>query len=193
MKILRLAVTAAAALALTLVGVGAAQAYPSPVFNMNLSNQAVVGGHSLTVTVKASVKCTLWEMRFNGHTAHTSNSSSFTHTFATPVVKHKTVRQVTAQCTYSSAAGAAGHSIRITQATSPVLRSSVTLLPASEQTGAAAGQHNSAAGGLPNTGGPDLWILIAALALLGGGGIAMARSRRRTSADSDSANPGVAG
>lgn len=192
MKLIRLAVAAAAACTLLLVGSGAASAYPAPVFNMSLSNRVVVGGHHFTATVKASLKCTSWVMRFDGQTARTSNAASFTHTFTTTAVTHKTVLPVTAQCTYSASAGAAGNSIRIAQATSPVLRSGVTLLPAHE--GAAATRHNDAAtGGLPNTGGPGLWVLIAALALLGGGGIAMARSRRQSGADSNSANPGVAG
>lgn len=190
MKLIRIVIAAFVALAVSLVGISAAQAYPTPVFKLSLNRHVVYGGDSFAVTVTSSVECTTWKVDFLGQSRSGHNVKTFAATFVTPKVKKKETRQVTAICTYSAAVGAAGTAIRITAASSGRLRAAVTILPRTGTgTGTATGTGNNSGStpttsndsgsGLPNTGGPAFWIILLALVLVIGGGVAMVRNRRR--------------
>jgi len=199
MKLLRLVIAGFLALGITLVGVGTAQAYPTPVFSLTLSRHTVYGGETFDATVKANVTCSTWAITFLGQTVSGHDTDTFVHTFPTPKVTAKEVRPVTARCTYDSAAAGAGNAVRIVAAQSGILHSDVTILPRSSTgtggvagngngNGTASGAGSSSGSGLPNTGGPAFWIVLLALALVLGGGVAMARNRR-ASAQAAGQNP----
>jgi len=199
MKLLRLGVAAFIAMAVAVVGMGTAQAYPTPVFSLTLNRHVVYGGDTVQATVKADVTCTTWTVQFLGQTATGHNTETFVHTFTTNKVAKKQVHQVTARCTYDSAAAGAGNAVRIVAAQSGLLHSPVTILPRSSGSGGVDGNGNgngssgatSGSGGgsgLPNTGGPAFWIALLALALVLGGGAAMARGRRQGTAGAPPAN-----
>lgn len=183
-KQLRLVAAFLAALVAILVGASAAQAYPGPVFSLTVNHHVVHGGHPFDATAKSDVTCSNWTINWLGQSASASGKV-FTHTFSTPVVHHKQTHSVTAQCTYSASAGAAGTAIRVVDLKSPVLSTHVTLLPRKGSGGGGGngnGNGNGNGGGngiLPNTGGPAFWLLIAALLLVVAGLSAMARNRRR--------------
>jgi len=199
MKLFRLLTAALIALAVSLVGMSTAQAYPTPVFSLTLNRHVVYGGEqSVTATVKANVTCTSWEVHFLGQTATGHDVAKFVRTFPTQKVTQKELRQVTARCTYDSAAAGAGNAVRIVAAQSGLLHSPVTILPRKGSgTGGVGGNghHGSTSGqgsGLPNTGGPAFWIVLLALLLVLGGVIAMARNRRHASEASHPAPGGPA-
>jgi len=200
MKLLRLVVAASIATAVAVVGMGTAQAYPTPVFSLTLNRHVVYGGQTVQATVKADVTCTTWTVQFLDQTATGHNSETFVHTFTTTKVTKKQQHQVTARCTYDAAAVGAGHAVRIVAAESGLLHSPVTILPRSSGSGGVSGNGhngngssgstsgNGSGSGLPNTGGPAFWIALLALALVLGGGVAMARNRRHSTAGAPPAN-----
>ncbi len=202
MKLFRLLAAALLALVVSLVSVGAAQAYPSPVFNLSLNRHTVYGGQTVQATVKSNVECSTWKVDFLGQTATGHNTDTFTHTFATQKVTKKQLRDVTARCTYDSAAVGAGHAVRIVAAESGLLHSPVTILPrkatGTGQVGGNGNGHHNGSGtsggsgsGLPNTGGPAFWVALLALVLVLGGGVAMVRNRRHAAAGAPPAGGSV--
>jgi LPXTG-motif cell wall-anchored protein len=135
-----------ATITVLLTGPGA-QAYPESVCTVSVHPQRVVGGNPITVTGSSTVSHT-WTFRFNGQTA-TGKGATFTHKFQTPKVTSERTIVVHAQCS-----GGAEQQI-------PVVVEPANA--AGPQGGSTAPDHN---GILPGTGGPALWILLAALALL---------------------------
>ncbi|WP_310961852.1 LPXTG cell wall anchor domain-containing protein [Nocardioides terrisoli] len=178
-KILGVAAAMIATLLAVALSAPAAQAYPSPVFDISVSQQVVVGGHTFVGHAHASVRCHDWTLTFLEQSAH-GPGKTFNHRFDTPVVQTKTTYPMHARCVYSVDAGATGSSPRAADqtwtGTVPI-----TLLPQKSH-GQAAPANSAGAGGglLPNTGGPSFWILIAAIVLIIGGGGAVLRSRRRS-------------
>lgn len=164
-----------AALTFLIAGLGlvavapAASAYDSPLFSISIDNQTVVSGGKFTVTTKADVTCS-WTQSFLDQSA-SGSGTSFAHTFIAPTVTQTTKYPVNASCGYSSVAGAAGHSLKIVDQVWTG-QTFVTVTPAGTLANT---------GGLPNTGGPSIWWLVAGLmALLAGAGL-LANSRRGSS------------
>lgn len=160
-----------AALIATLLAIAmsapAAQAYPistPPTFKVSANPTTVLGGHTFVGHAHASVRCHDWTLTFLQQSAHGAGKN-FTHRFDTPVVQKKTVYPMHARCAYTLNGQEYAKSFVIP----------ITVLPQHAQAGPPATN-----GVLPNTGGPNLWLLIAALALLLGGGGAVLRSRRRS-------------
>jgi hypothetical protein len=140
----------------------AAQAYPESVCTYAVQPQTLVGGGPVTVTGTSTVSHH-WRFRLDdsataggrpaaGGSAQdaTGTGTTFSHTFRTPKVKTRTTVYVHASCD--------GGGVKVLP---------VTLDPAgaglAPGQGAALPDHN---GILPGTGGPGLWLLLAALALL---------------------------
>jgi hypothetical protein len=162
-----------------LMAAPSAQAYPDDVCVYSVQPQRLVGGSPITVTGKSTVSRT-WVVRlddkpaagatrldrtaardaFTPQTA-TGTGTTFKHTFTTPKVSKQRTLYVHCNCDNGA---------------EQVFE--VTILPtAVAQGGAVAPDHN---GILPGTGGPALWILLLALALvLVGFGIVDVRRRNR--------------
>lgn len=154
----------------------AAQAYPEPNFDISVNHQVVVGGNDFIAKARANVECSDWTLSFLKQRA-SGVGKTLDHTFTTPVVKKKTVYPVQATCSYAavgSAQVAAGAARQTWRGEIPI-----TVLPEATAQG---GPHANTGGGLPGTGGPSFWILLAALVLLLGGATALLRSRRREAA-----------
>jgi LPXTG-motif cell wall-anchored protein len=162
-KYLTAVATAMVALLAVVLGATGAQAYPSPVFDVTVNHQVLVGGNPFTARAHASVQCHDWTLKFLGQSA-SNPGKNFTHTFSTPVVDKKTVYPLHATCVYSASASTSD----------PTYRTSIpiTLLPKGHHN-----HHNG--GGLPNTGGPSFWLLVVAILLVLAGVVALIRSRRR--------------
>jgi LPXTG-motif cell wall-anchored protein len=132
-----------------------ASAYPAPVCSVSVHPTVVRGGHPVTVDGKSNAPRN-WRVTFLGHTVQHSGRT-FHHVFQTPRVQHKEIRLVHVSC--------AGTTQNV----------AVTLLP---PRGNNHHHGNGNGSGLPNTGGPPLWLLLAGVVLLVAGGEALRRSRR---------------
>ena len=166
-KVLSLGVTALVGL-FALVGLApAAQAYPEGVCDLQVSAQQVNGGDTITATSHYSVVDTAarkqagddvhWVLTFNGET-RTGTGETFKASFTAPEVGKRT--SLTLTSTGNGPAGTCSRSVDI------------TVLPTGSQV-------TPPGGDLPNTGGPDLWILLAGLGLVGVGTAVTLRTRRR--------------
>ena len=135
--------------------------------DLEVSAQVVNSGESVTATCtysivetdarKSALSDTTWVMTFNGET-RTGTGETFTQTFKAPDVTKATVFKLTSVGTGD--AGTCSRTVNIT-----VLPNGSAVTPPGEE--------------LPNTGGPDLWILLAGLALVGAGTAVTLRSRRK--------------
>jgi len=167
-KILLMATMLLAALAATVGLAPSASAYPELTCNLTVEPQVVYAGQTLTATgtaveIEKQLRASAagddisWVMTFNGET-RTGKGAVFVQKFTAPQVTKSTKLVLTAKST--SAAGSCPHTI------------AVTVLPGDVVVETPGGQ-----GGLPNTGGPRLILLIAGLALVVAGGVAVKRSR----------------
>jgi LPXTG-motif cell wall-anchored protein len=167
-KVLSLAVAALVGL-FALVGLApAAQAYPEGLCDLEVSAQVVNSGESITATCtysvvetdarKSALSDTTWVMTFNGETRN-GTGETFTQTFEAPVVSEPTTFKLTSVGTGD--AGTCSRSVNIT-----VLPNGSAVTPPGD-------------GDLPNTGGPNLWILLAGFGLVGTGIAVTLRSRGR--------------
>ncbi|GAC1382979.1 MAG: hypothetical protein NVSMB48_15020 [Marmoricola sp.] len=165
------AATLAAAL-MVLLGLTAlapsAEAYPTPVLTLKLSVQSVISGHTFNAVAKASVNCDTLTVSWSGQSA-TAPGSTLTHTFRAPIVTVPTVITAVAVCRYSSTTGTAGAAIAATEQ-SLTAKANITVLPLT----------SAGSGHLPNTGGPSIGWLIAGIAALLAGAVAMFAGRRRS-------------
>lgn len=168
----KLAVLCIAALGAALLVFGtapAASAYPELTCNVDVSPQVLKPGHTFTVTAnaagvdstnhavnRASVQ---WTFAWNGVTKNRSGSPASVKFTAPQVTKTKVIPLTV------RSSSAAGDCVR---------HFDVTVIAA-----AAAGPHVGD-DGLPNTGGPTFWLLVAGLVLLLGGGGAVLSARRRS-------------
>ena len=176
MKKIAIACSTVLGVALLLLGTApSASAYPELTCNVTVDHQQVHPGERFTATGEASgvdaANKTLppsaftWTFTWNGETQQRTGST-VSVTFKAPHVKR--TRTITLTARSSSAAGDCVRHVDIT-----VGRTAVS---------APGGGHQKAhgsGGGLPGTGGPAFWILVAGLVLLLGGGGAVAASRRR--------------
>lgn len=175
MKTFRTALVSALAAGLALLTLApAAQAYPEPNFDISVNHQVVVGGNDFIANARANVDCSDWTLSFLEQSA-SGVGKTLDHAFTTPVVKKKAVYPMQATCRYAAAgSGAASAAQQTWRGEIPI-----TVLPEATAQG---GPHANTGGGLPGTGGPSFWILLAALVLLLGGATALLRSRRREAA-----------
>jgi LPXTG-motif cell wall-anchored protein len=168
----KLAVLCIAALGAALLVFGtapAASAYPELTCTVDVSPQVLKPGQQFTVTGKAAgVDSTnhaidpasvQWTFAWNGVTKTRSGSPASVK-FTAPQVTRTKVIPLTVRST-----SAAGDCVR---------HFDVTVLAA-----AAAAPH-AGGSGLPGTGGPTVWLLVAGLVLLLGGGGAVVSARRRS-------------
>lgn len=183
-----------AALLMLVASATAAQAacdYPQPVFGISVDHQVVRGGDTFVAHARANVRCD-WRMRFGDQRA-SGTGKQLRHRFSTPVVAHRTERSVRVTCRYSSGGGArpcgTARASRLWHGTVPVTllsRNDSANVPPSAPTGGSPGGSAGPSAGfgglLPNTGGPEFWILVAGLVLLLGGGTAVVVARRHDSA-----------
>lgn len=149
-----------AVLAVSLGVAPAAQAYPDAVMTLSLSDSTVVSGASFSVSATSDVNCS-FDATFNGAT-RTGTGTTFNASFTAPTVDQREVIPVTVTCTQSDG-------------TTTSRSANVTVLPP-------ASQGAGASSALPSTGGPNVGLLGAALALLlgGVGFLVVSRRRRRT-------------
>ena len=170
-KVLSLAVAALVGL-LTVIGLApAAQAYPEGVCDLEVSAQVVNSGETVTATSHYSVVDTSarkqagddvhWVLTFNGD-SRTGTGETFTASFTAPDVTKPSSFKLT-----STGTGPAGTCSRSVD---------VTVLPDGSVSPPGGG------GGLPNTGGPDLWILLLGVVLVGAGTAVTLRTRRKSRA-----------
>ena len=168
--------------ALLLLGTApSASAYPELTCNVTVDHQQVHPGERFTATGEASgvdaANKTLppsaftWTFTWNGETQQRTGST-VSVTYKAPHVKR--TRTITLTARSSSPAGDCVRHIDIT-----VGRTAVSAPGGQGHGSSGAHQQGHGSGGLPGTGGPAFWILVAALVLLLGGGGAVAASRRR--------------
>lgn len=160
-----------------MLGVGVAApaqaAYPEPTFTLSLSATTVVSGGTFTASVKADTTCT-FTIDFNG-ASKSGAGTSFSNTFTAPTVSKKTVLPLTATCDTAVAAGRGMASVKTEVFTRSV---NVTVLPAASSGSGSTGGGST----MPNTGGPNEWLLIGGLALLAAGAGTVVATRRRSQA-----------
>jgi LPXTG-motif cell wall-anchored protein len=191
---LRLAAAALVAGAATLLSSSAAQAYPdSPNVVITIPDSVIYGGDTFDYTASADVECD-WTVTYEqsvGAKTQTGSGDAISGTFHTKVVSKTYKSPVTALCKYDDDVPAVSAEIVTSNQVSPAFFSTgsgdvlqaaaqeasasavVTLLPR----GAAVPAADN--GALPDTGGSNLWILVAGggLLLVGGGLTYVARRR----------------
>lgn len=175
MNKIRLVAAAALAGAITVLSPGAAQAYPDCSVDIDV-DRTIIGGRTLEfrADVEGGGVDGDFTATFNGDSA-SGSGSSYSDSFDTPEVDAKTNK--TLQVSFRSAPDSELQATCNASVT-------ITLLPAGSV--ADPGDDN---GALPNTGGSNLWLLVAGGALLiGGGGVTYAARRRHDSARHHSAH-----
>jgi hypothetical protein len=189
----RTAIRVALLLLAALAVVGAAPAGAAAHhFSVTVDHTAVHSGRQFTVTAVANTPCT-WLVEWNGERRHTQ-ARTFVTTFTAPAVTKRTTYALSARCFYSAAPATHRGSSARTAAGAPADAQTIvvrvppswartiviTVLPA----GAVVSPPHTGGGGgvgpdgLPGTGGPDRWILLAGLALLLTGATAVRRGAR---------------
>lgn len=158
----------------------AAQAYPDVNFNLTVNRQVVYGGQTFTATATSNVTCD-WTLVWNGQrsdTTRTHTSSLFVTTYTADAVTKVTKIPLEGTCRYTvpTERAAAGAHARLAARATWHKTIMITVLPR----GSALPPTTDT--GLPNTGGPSIWLLVAGFALAGSGAIAVARSRRAVTA-----------
>jgi LPXTG-motif cell wall-anchored protein len=171
----KLAVLCVAALGAALLVLGtapSASAYPEITCNVTVAPQVLRPGETFTATGDIPVAVdshnqpvpdskVQWTFKWNGDTKERTGKSVHA-TFTAPKVKK--TRDITLTARATSPAGDCVKNLDVT-----VIAASV------------AGPHQGDSG-LPGTGGPAFWVLVAGLVLLLGGGGAVVVSRRRNDA-----------
>lgn len=165
-----------AALGVSLLGLAlvapAAQAYPEDSVTVSVNKTTINSGQVLVVRVSADTVCT-WTISFGGNVKEDVGTRTVQR-FRAPAVDKPTTFPLTVTCTYASPSGAGATAIKMADVTRTV---DITVLPAKGQ-GAPPAQES----GLPNAGGPNVWLLGGGLLLLAGGAGAVVVSRRRAAA-----------
>jgi LPXTG-motif cell wall-anchored protein len=149
----------------------AVSAYPELTCQVSVDRQVLDPGDTFTATVEASAvdakgqplpsSAFSWKFEWNGVVKHRTGAT-VTASFKAPEVKRS--RKITLTARSSSPAGDCVRHLDVT------VRGT--------QVSAPTGGHGGS--GMPNTGGPAFWILVAGLVLVAGGGGAVAASRRRS-------------
>ena len=174
-KLAVLCITALGAALFVLGTAPAASAYPEVTCDVTVVPQVVHPGDTITVSGTTPVAVDAsnhpvppasieWTFVFNGETK-TRTGKDVQVTFTAPQVTKTTDFTLTAK--NHSAAGDCVHTFTVT-----VIGPTVSAPHG--------GGHHPGSSGLPSTGGPALWALVAGLLLLLGGGGAVVASRRRS-------------
>lgn len=148
----------------------AAQAYPDAQQNLTVDRQTLYGGESFTAFATSNVSCD-WTLEWNGD-SRDQTSEDFTTSYQAPIVTKVTEIPLNGTCLYdtleeprvaarAAAVGTFEKTIMIT-----VLPQSNAVSPPGD-------------GDLPNTGGPNVWILIAGLVSVVAGALVIRSSKRR--------------
>lgn len=165
---------AALIVAIAFVSLGASSASADGVLAISANPWPPVAGQDVSITgtaqfTAANEQCVGWTLTFDGQTfsgdassvQRSGNTETFSHTWRVPAGNGG--HTASATCTQ-------GHSLGYGQIVlDPVLDSQVLH------------SGGSSHGLLPNTGGPDFWWLVAAIAFLIAGGVVAGTSRRRQS------------
>ncbi|WP_456695786.1 LPXTG cell wall anchor domain-containing protein [Aeromicrobium sp. P5_D10] len=192
MKNLRLAAAASVAVAVSVLSAHSAQAYPdSPNVTIAIPSSDLVGGNTFTFTASADVDCD-WTVTYkDGRAAgvpadQTGSGKSVSGSYDTKAVSKTFRSPITATCAYD--ANASGSSTSAGKNDTASASATVTLLPVGSTgdgdsdagTGNGEGGSEDGNGILPDTGGSNLWILVAggALVLVGGGAVIASRRRQ---------------
>lgn len=170
-KLIVIGLTALVAMFATIAAAPSASAYPEVSCTVEVDAQVVDSEASFTATA-SSQQTTVddglgrtgadsvdWTMTFNGET-RTGSGSTFKQTFEAPAVTKTGKYPLTATAVQADGETTCSKTVEIT-----VVPGGTTVVPPG--------------GGLPNTGGPHLWLLVAGLALLALGGAAVRQSRKR--------------
>jgi LPXTG-motif cell wall-anchored protein len=184
-KLAVLCITALGAALLVFGTAPTASAYPEITCQVDVGAQVVRPGDTITVTGTTQVAVDAsnhpvpaesieWTFVFNGETK-TRTGRDVQVTFTAPQVTKTT--DFTLSAKNHSTAGDCAHTFNIT-VTGPTVAGPT--VAGSTVAGSHGGGHHPGSSGLPNTGGPAFWVLVAGLLLLLGGGGAVAASRRRT-------------
>lgn len=149
-----------------------ASAYPDVSIDLTVNRQTLYGGEQFIATGTSDVACT-WADEWNGSTHHSGATTLYTTTFTAPDVTQVTKIPLHGTCTYT-APSALRTGGRAAAATSTWNRTIViTVLPPASAVATPGGAD------LPNTGGPNFWVLAAGVVLLvtGAGAVFVARRR----------------
>ncbi|RNL62201.1 LPXTG cell wall anchor domain-containing protein [Nocardioides marmoriginsengisoli] len=158
-----------------LVAVGfapAANAYPDNQFNLTVDRQVMYGGESFTATATSNVVCD-WTLEWNGVVRTKTDPAIFQTTYKTPVVTKITKIPLHGTCAYDDGSPRlAAKSARAAKAATWSKTIMITVLPR----GSAVSPPGE---NLPNTGGPNMWLLLGGLgAVLAGAGVVVVSRRR---------------
>lgn len=175
-KVLSLGVAALVGL-LAVIGLApAAQAYPEVVIDLTAQPTVLYGGETFTATATANVDCD-WTLEWNGDSRDKSASQEFVTTYTAPAVTKITKIPLHGTCVYTLPDGATPVTGRQSAAAAgPLVTWKRTIMITVLPRGSAVSPPGD---DLPNTGGPDLWILLLGLGLVGAGTAVTLRSRRR--------------
>lgn len=155
--------------------------YPAPTFSATLEDQVVVSGENVVIHAQANTVAN-WDVAFNGEN-RVGVGTKFTATFKAPVVTRVTFFNATVHAETVDESLARGQSVGVKLATfDKTLR--VKVLPEGSKAGPKNNDQRMADSGvLPNTGGPNFYLLLGGLLLLLAGLGAVIAARR--TADSD--------
>jgi LPXTG-motif cell wall-anchored protein len=163
---------------LALVGFApAAQAYPEVVIDLTAEPTVLYGGQTFTATATANVTCD-WTLEWNGDTRTKGGVENFETVYTAPEVTKITKIPLHGTCDYLLPDGATpAPRVAARAAATPTTWNrtiDITVLP---QGNAVSPPTDT---GLPNTGGPSMWLLLAGIALVAVGGTVAVRSRKGT-------------
>ena len=179
-KVLSLVVAALLGL-LAIIGLApAAQAYPEVIIDLTAQPTVLYGGETFTATATANVVCD-WTLEWNGDSRDKNASNNFTTVYTAPEVTKITKIPLHGTCVYELPEGATPVTGRTAAkaAAGPLVTWKRTIMITVLPRGSAV---NPPGEDLPNTGGPNLWILLAGLGLVGAGTAVTLRSRRKVHA-----------
>ena len=156
----------------------AANAYPDNQFNLVVDRQVMYGGESFTATATSNVVCD-WTLEWNGVVRTKTDPAIFNTTYKTPIVTQITKIPLHGTCAYDDGstrlgAKASARTMRVAKAATWSKTIMITVLPR----GSAVSPPGE---NLPNTGGPNMWLLLGGLgAVLAGAGVVVTSRRRAT-------------
>lgn len=155
----------------------AAHSYPDVNIDLTVNRQVLYGGETFTATGTSDVTCS-WHLTWNGvvRTGEGSNGAPFVTTYTAPAVTSIKKIPLHGTCTYTQPSARAAAEAARTSASGATWDRTImiTVLPRGN---AVAPPTNTA--DLPNTGGPQLIVLLGGFVLLAAGAGAVVLARRR--------------
>jgi LPXTG-motif cell wall-anchored protein len=147
----------------------AANAYPDNQFNLTVDRQVMYGGESFTATATSNVVCD-WTLEWNNVVRTKTDPAIFQTTYKTPIVTKITKIPLHGTCAYDD--GLPRVAARSAKAATWSKTIMITVLPR----GSAVSPPGE---NLPNTGGPNRWLLLGGVgAVLAGAGVVIASRKR---------------